>query len=59
MVVPVVSPEQTCMLGTFPVVHLGTLAQKEHKYNGSNPRQLLAYISAQLREMSVVGTFTA
>ena len=58
-VVPMVSSERTCMLGTFPVVHLGALVQQEHKYNGSIPRQLLAYIPTQLRETRVVGTFTA
>ena len=56
---PKVSPEQTCMLGTFPVVHLGSLAPKEHKYIGPVPRQLLAFIPTQLRETSVVGTITA
>ena len=58
MVVPMVSPEQTCILRTFPVVNLGALAQSEHKYNGSIPRQLLAFIPTQLRETSVVGTIT-
>ena len=59
MVVHMVFPEQTCMLGTFPVVHLGALAQSEHKYNGSISRKLLAYIPTQLRETSVVGIITA
>ena len=44
MVDPMVSPEQTCMLGKFPVVYMGRLAHKEHRYNELVPRQLLAYI---------------
>ena len=46
-----VSPEQTCMLGRFSVVHMG--------YNRPGLRQLLVYIPTQLRETSVVGTFIA
>ena len=48
------------MLGKFPVVYMGTLTQQEHKHNGLDPRQLLAYITrSHSVESSVVGTFTA